>query len=103
MISMIRGTTPTHIFELPFQAKILDEVKVSYAQAKEVVVEKDTEDCTLEENTITVKLTQEETLRFSPIGNVDVQLKVKTSDSTVLATRAMRVNIEDILNEEVFV
>ena len=100
---MIRGTTPTHIFQLPFEAGTLDEVRVSYAQANKVIVEKVTKDCTLKENMITVKLTQEETLKFSTMRNVDIQLKVKTNDGTVLATSIMRESVENVLNEEVLV
>lgn len=98
---MIRGTTPTHIFQIPFNADTLKEVRISYAQCDEVIVEKRTEDCTFDADTITVKLTQDETLKFSHGKTADIQLRVKLLDGNVLATRTMRVDVGEILNDEV--
>ena len=98
---MIRGTTPSHIFQLPFNTDTLKEIRISYAQDDIVIVEKTTEDCTLEADTITVKLTQEETLKFIHGKTAKIQLKVKLLDGNTLATYPLRVDVGEILNEEV--
>lgn len=102
---MIRGTTPTHVFALPFKTSLLKEIRITYAQAGSTIVEKTTEDCTLGEDTITVTLTQKDTLKFSSCGtgSVSVQLKVLTTAGDVLATSVKRVMVEEILNTEVLV
>jgi len=59
------------------------------------------------DQTVTCKLSQEETLEFAK-GNVDVQLKIKFDDNddntkydTVVGTSPKRLKMEDILNEDV--
>lgn len=98
---MIRGTTPIHTFTLPFEVNLLKEVRISYAQSGIVVLEKTKADCTLEGSIITVKLTQEETLKFDSGKNIEMQLKVLTTGGEVLSTRIRSVDVGRCLNEEV--
>ena len=98
---MIRGTTPTHIFNLPIDTSIIKEVRITYVQYAKVVVEKTERDVTMEGQTIRFKLTQEETLSLSMSTPVRVQLKVLTTDNTVLASPIRDIPVGDILNEEV--
>jgi hypothetical protein len=98
---MIRGTTPTHVFQLPFETKLLKEVRISYAQDNKIVMEKKTEDCKMEGDTISVTLSQEETLLFSHGSVVELQLKVSTEAGNCLATPIIRKHIDEILNQEV--
>ena len=98
---MIRGTTPTHIFQIPFDTGLLKKIRIFYAQNSNVVVEKSTCDCVLEGDKIIVTLTEEETLRFSHKILVKVQLKVLTTEGVVMATDIDRVDVGEILSEEV--
>lgn len=98
---MIRGTTPTHIFTLPFDTEILKDVRITYAQSNKPIIEKSIGDCTLNGNELSVKLTQEDTLLLDHRRIVEIQLKVITKDRTVLASYVMRKNIGEALNEEV--
>ncbi len=98
---MIRGTTPTHTFQIPFNTNLLKEIRISYAQKDVVVVEKTTEDCKLDGMNITVKLTQEETLRFSENVMAALQLRVLLNDGNVLATPVMRLDVGELLQDEV--
>lgn len=102
-MAMIRGTTPTHIFELPFETGLLKDFRISYAQDNKILVEKSTKDCSLDGKKITVTLSQEDTLKFSHLKFVEVQLKVLTNDGAVLATPVQMVSIGAILNDEVLV
>ena len=100
---MKRGTTPTHIFGIPFEAELIDKIRVSYAQGSAIVLEKTEADCTIESGVIRCKLTQEETLGFDHNAAVDIQVKVLTVSGDVLASDPVRVSVGKILNEEVLV
>lgn len=98
---MIRATTPTHTFELPFAANQLAKIRISYAQNDAVVFEKTEADCVVEGNSIKVTLTQEETLQFDSTYNVQIQIRALTADGKALASQIEKVRIKDVLNEEV--
>ncbi len=98
---MVRGTTPTHIFTLPFSTSLVKEVMVIYAQNDVEVFHKDTYDCNLEGNEITVTLTQEDTLQLNHHHTVQVQVRVLTTDDTALASTVKVISVEKCLNDEV--
>ena len=98
---MIRGTTPTHTFTLPFAVSMVDDVMVIYAQNDVEVFQKNTRDCVLEGNTIQTTLTQDDTLRLDHRQNVQVQLRVLTIDGTAMASRVYVMGVEQCLNDEV--
>ena len=98
---MIRGTTPKHIFNLPFEASLVKEARISYAQEYETVLTKTEADCVFEGNTITVALTQEDTLLFKKRRKVEIQLRVLTTNNEVMATVPYKVELHDCLTEEV--
>lgn len=87
---MIRGTTPTLEFVLPFDANLLVEAWVTVAQEGEVVVDKPLSECECVENRLSVKLTQEDTLKLQ--GNVmaDIQIRAKTVDGETIASDVIR-------------
>ncbi len=99
---MIRGTTPTHTFEVPqIDTSYIKELRITYVQSCNTVLEKDESDVTMGDHLIKLTLTQEETLRFNDKLYVGVQLKVLMDDGSVLASQIMRFNVGKILNEEV--
>lgn len=98
---MIRGTTPTHTFQIPFSTNLLNEIRITYAQGNSVIVEKRTEDCSLNGSDITVKLTQEETLRFSDNKTAELQLRVLLNDGNALATSVLRLDVSELLKDEI--
>ena len=60
-------------------------------------------DCTLTGQEIRYRLTQEDTLLFTPLAAVELQIKVLTTDDNVMASRVMSLPVEKILNAEVLV
>lgn len=98
---MIRGSTPTHIFTVPIDTKLLTCVHIVYAQNDTVVLVKHTEDCELDGYKITTTLTQEETFLFDCSKNVQIQLRLKTNDNTVLSSEVMTVYVGKCLENEV--
>lgn len=97
---MIRGTTPTFIFNLPFD---VSNIKSAYITIKSrgTDVEKAVTDCSLNGTTITVKLTQEETLALPESQIAGVQLRVLTNDNEALASDVFPIKVEEILKEGV--
>lgn len=97
---MIRGTTPTFTFNLPFD---VSNVKAAYItiRSKRVEIEKGLEDCTLDGTTITTTLTQEESLMLPRSKQAQIQLRVLTQNGTALATSIFTVQVEDVLKEDV--
>ena len=100
---MRRGTTPTHNFTLPFNTDVIKSCRVVYSQDGNVKLVKETEDVTLNENIITLTLTQEETFAFECTKYVDIQVRVLTLDGESLASEITRVPVLKCLDEEVLV
>ena len=98
---MIRGTTPTLEFTIPFDTDLLAEVWVTLSQNNEILIDKHLEDCSREGNLISVKLTQEETLELDCDCITEIQLRVKTREGEALASDIMTVDTHRILKEGV--
>lgn len=97
---MIRGTTPTHHFNLPFEASLVSEARVIYHQWGKEILRKETEDFQMEGNTLSVSLSQEETFLFD-CTPVILQLRVRTTSGNVMNTKPMTVSVDDCLDSEV--
>ena len=100
---MIRGTTPTHTFAIPFDVSAIQTVKIIYAQDDEIVCEKLTEDCVLDGTTIQTTLTQEDTLKFDHKKAVQIQIRVLTAGGQALASVIEKVGLSQLLDNEVLV
>lgn len=98
---MIRGTTPTHNYRIPFETSGLKEVRIIYSQNDEQILVKETADCNLDGNTISVTLTQEDTFKFDCQKCVQIQLRVSTAGGQVLASKIKHIDVEKCLDNEV--
>lgn len=98
---MIRGTTPTHIFTLPFDAGQISQLRLTYSQDGTTVFEKNETEVTKAGTQLEYTLTQTESLAFTEQKSVEIQLKIKTIDGAVVASKIMRTNASTVLNEEV--
>lgn len=99
---MIRGTTPTHTFNLPFGVEFIKAGKVIYSQDGAVVLTKEISECALDGQAITIKLTQEETFKFDcNKGYVFIQIRLLTTGEDALASGLIRVEVEKCLDSEV--
>ena len=101
---MIRGTTPTLLFNLPFSASIIKsaEITIKYKKGTEkILIIKNLEDCNLGETSISTILTQEETLQFPAKAIAYVQLRILTTDDRALATDIYTVTVKKLLSGDV--
>jgi hypothetical protein len=83
---VIRGTTPTHEFELPYPIALVDDIRVVYGQNKKAIIVKTINDCTLTEGQISISLTQEETFLFSASKKLEIELRIKLANGKVVRT-----------------
>ena len=98
---MMRGTTPTHSFVLPIETDTIKTVQIVYRQNGSIKLEKGNDDCTLEGNTVTLKLTQEDTFAFADNACVEVQIRVLTKDGDALASGVKRIRCDECISDEV--
>lgn len=97
---MIRGTTPTHTFTLPFGSDVIASLRIIYAQDGDVKITRNT---VPEGNNATVVLTQEETLSLDCDKYVEIQIRVLTLGGEALSSDIIRVSVERCLEDEVLV
>ena len=98
---MIRGTTPTLEFLLPFDTSILAEAFVTLSQNGTVVVDKQLTECNCTGTKLSVRLAQEDTLKFDCDCKTEIQVRARTQTGDALASNIITVNTERILKDGV--
>lgn len=98
---MIQGSTPMHVFVLPFSTDMIHKVRISYDQKKKIVLTKETIDVSMIDNTIFFRLTQNETLLFDALIPVRIQLHVLTTDGEALPSIIKTVPVNILLDKRV--
>lgn len=98
---MIRGTTTTHIFNVPLEASDIKNVKITYSQNGNIVFYKKKSDCVISDNTIAVTLSQEDTFKLVSSAHVKIQLRILTDKNFVMSSKIMTVGVGDCLDNEV--
>lgn len=98
---MIRGTTPTLNFTIPFDTWLISEAFVTLSQNEQVVVEKRLEDCSVDKRKLSVRLTQEETLKLSCDCKTEIQIRAKTTVGEAIASDIFTVDTGRILKDGV--
>lgn len=104
---MRRGTTPTNTFTLDLDLSAAT-VFITYGQSGKPIIEKTGEDLTFgttgsgqeQVYTITVELTQEDTLKFRP-GGVDIQIRYIMADGTADASNIIKTTFDGIIKDGV--
>lgn len=98
---MMRGTTPTLKFKLPVDAEWLDVLYITFQEEGKTIFEKKLEDCEKHGEYVHLRLTQEDTLKFSNDVVVDIQLRGRTKSNDAIACRVIHTCAERILKEGV--
>ena len=100
---MLRGTTPTHNFDVDIDTAIIKELKITYSQKDIEVLSKKMRDCTILQNRIVTRLSQEDTFLFECNQVVNIQMRVLTTSGDVLISEIMRMSVGRCLDDEVLV
>lgn len=97
---MYRGTTPTFQFKLPIAAATITAASITFRQSGGVDIEKTLSDCTISEDTLTVSLTEEETLslRANTPNALEIQLRVGVGEAR-MASQIFTVPVKRILKD----
>lgn len=96
---MIRGTTPTLKFTLPFEANNVIEAWITFSQNKNIILDKTFDDCSIDDKVIILVLSQEDTLSLDPRWDVDIQIRIKTADNKVIASNIFSETVDRILKD----
>lgn len=98
---MRRGITPTITCTLSTDIDLTesDLIRVIIRQGGHVKLIKEADDVTIQDKTITVRLSQKETLSFYS-GSANIQVRIKASDA-VYATGIKSIRVDASLDEEV--
>lgn len=72
---------------------------ITYQQNEITVVEKTIDDCSFKEGSVSVALTQEETLEFKSYVQVRIQIRVKLKDGTVTKSNIITTDVDKVLKE----
>lgn len=99
---MFRGTTPTHKFNVNVNLQAT-RVFLTYKQRGSIVVEKDsnvdTETLTIDGNSVTVTLSQEDTLKFNYNEGVEIQIRAVYEDGKAIASSIITTYVDKILKD----
>lgn len=101
---MLRGTTPTHIFETNVDLTHAAAVYVTYSQGKcnKVVLEKGIDDLKIVAGVVEVSLSQADTLKFDDTcPTARAQVRALLPDGTALATDKIPLSVRGILKDGV--
>lgn len=96
---MIRGTTPTHNFYIPFSADEIKDIKIIYGQNDKPLFEKLKADCLLSDNKVITSLTAEETYKFDCKRTGQAQIEVETLDGKITTSEIMLFPVGKCLKE----
>ena len=98
---MIRGTTPDLEFELPIDTSLLKEAYVTFSQGGMVRIDKALADCRASGNKLTLRLTQEETLKLKSGTVTEIQIRIRTVNGEAIASEIISEPTERILKDGV--
>jgi len=92
-----RGTTPKIVFTLPFPASALESVYITFSQGRAETLIKHGNQITAEGNTLTVQLTQEETLKFFDRLPIEIQIRAIDTEGSAIASKIITTDVARIL------
>ena len=99
---VIRGTTPEHEFDLPYDKQMIEDIRVIYGQKGKGILTKSLPDCTIGDKKVSVSLTQEETFLFKPGKPLYIEIRVKLTNEKVVRTEdPIALRVVDSMSEEV--
>lgn len=96
---MIRGTTPTLTFTVPFDANEIKKIRVIFSQNGNKVLVFEGDRCVADGRDIKIKMTQQETLVLKQNAPVEIQVRVLMKDDTAMASKIITTSVNRILED----
>lgn len=94
---MRRGTTPTITYSLPFDSASVRAAEITISCPGAAYISKGIDDMTAKGNKLSVRLTQEETLRFRAGSNVSMQIALRLSGGSCIRSKIHEELVTDAL------
>lgn len=82
--TIIRGTTPKHVFDLPYPREEISNIRIIYGQNGKSLFVKLGKDCSFLDKKVEVSLSQEDTYLMKPNKILDVEIKIKLVNNNVV-------------------
>lgn len=99
---VIRGTTPEHSFDLPYDKQLIKDLRITYGQNNKEIFTKTIQECVVSDKKVSILLTQEETLLFKAEKPLNIEIRIKLADQKVVRTEdPIILRVVDTMNEEV--
>ena len=96
-----KGCTVENTFSIPFEANEIATLYVTYSQNEEVVIEKELEDCVIENKELKVYLSQEDTLKFDSNIKIEIQVRLRLLSGEAKKSHIITTKTDRILKDEV--
>lgn len=96
-----RGTTPNQIFTVDADITQAEVVYLTYKQGNMTVLEKEKEELTITKDTVSFRMTQEESLLFERNGEISMQIRARFSDGTAIKSNIVKTSSDHLLKEGV--
>jgi hypothetical protein len=96
-----KGCTCVNRFTFPYPEKDVEALFITYQQDRKTVFEKQLSDCVFDEDSISVKLTQEDTLKLKDDGTIQIQIRVRLYSGSVVKSEIIKTYTDAVLKEEV--
>lgn len=94
-----RGCTAQNTFTFPFTASEVAALWVTYVQMGSTVLERGLDECTIGGGTVTIDLSQEDTLKLLPGQKIQIQLRVRLTNGTVTKSNILTTQTDDVLKD----
>lgn len=98
---MTRNSTPIEQFRLPSLASEYSHIRLTFGQDKDILLEFNKSDLTIDGDLVSIKLTQEQTNCFKK-GYAWVEVSVKTTGGNVPSPAKVTFYVNDVENDKVF-
>ena len=98
---MVRGTTPALRSEFPFELTNVAELWVTLKPDNNIVLDKELADCECDGAILTLRLTQQETLKLNAFMPVAIQIRMRTNDGNAVASNILTASVGQILKDGV--
>ena len=98
---MKQGSTPTLEFTIPLNEYTISKARISFGYGNVLTLKKEKDELKISDNLIKVTLTQEETFLFIPDSEVDIVLRIVTSEGTSLVSNDLKMFVEGCMDNEV--
>lgn len=96
-----RGTTPVHTFLVDLDLTSAEVIYVTYKQGRNILIEKEKDDLDVTAESLSFKLTQEDTLALKTAEVCEMQIRARFPDGTAVDSNIMKAHVGRILKDGV--